>query len=270
MTCEVYEEIIAAHVDGVLTPTELQEVEHHLGSCPRCPQLFVEQSEFRAAFVAPRLLISVPMETEQRLHAALAAEAGSPVASFSFRPSWRTRFFAFFGQPRVAIGVITATVLVAVIFSRLFPSEPEPGLFPQAVASYQATIDQQQPLDYVVADPQELEMTFNLSGQLDFVTQVADLRPAGYQLRGGSISHTFNQPTAIAVYDKGKDHIVCLRRGGKLPTMSPGIETVYGHYIYTRNGYTIVYSQFRRHYCLLISRLPRDQFLHYLGLAPGA
>jgi anti-sigma factor RsiW len=268
MTCEAYEELIAAHVDGVLTSAELQEIEHHLGSCLRCPRLFAEQSEFRAAFVARRLLVSVPVETEQRLHAVLAAEAGSPVV-FSLRPSWRTRFFTFFRQPRFAIGIAATMVLVVVFLSRLFLSAPEPGLFPQAVASYQATIDQQQPLDYVVADPQELEMKLNLSGQLDFVTQVADLRPAGYQLKGGSVVHLLHQPTAIAVYDKGKDHIVCLRRGGKLPAMPPDIETAYGHYIYTRNGYTIVYSQFRRHYCLLISRLPRDQFLRHLGIEPA-
>jgi anti-sigma factor RsiW len=269
MTCEAYEELIAAHVDGVLTSTELQEVEHHLQSCPRCPQLFAEQSEFRAAFVARRLLVSVPVEMEQRLHSALAAERGSPV-SFLLRPSWRTRFFAFFRQPRFAIGVAAATVLVAVLLSRLFLSGPEPGLVPQAVASYQAAIDQQQPLDYVVADPQELEMTLNLSGQLDFVTQVSDLRPAGYQLKGGSIARILDRPTAVAVYDKGKDHIVCLRQGGKLPTMPPDVEAAYGHYVHTRNGYTIVYSQFRRHYCLMISRLPRDQFLRYLGITPEA
>lgn len=270
MTCEAYEELIAAHVDGVLTPAELQEVEHHLGSCPRCPQLFAEQSEFRAAFVARRFLVSAPVETEQRLQAALAAETGSSSTVFPLRPSWRTRVLAFFRQPRFAIGVTAATALIAVFLSRLFLAGPEPGLFPQAVASYQAALDQQQPLTYHIADPQELEMTLNLSGQLDFVTQVADLRPAGYQLRGGSVAHILNQPTAIAIYDKGNDHIVCLRRGGKLPAMPPNTARTDGHYVYTRDGYTIVYSQFRRHYCLLISRLPREQFLRYLGMAPDA
>lgn len=266
MTCEAYEEIIAAHVDGVLTPTELREVERHLQSCAQCSQLFAEQSEFHTAFTARRLLVPLPAETEERLRLALAKETEVPIPFSPTSSSLWSRLSAFFTPPRFAIGLAAASILGVLLFLRFFSNAPEPILFPQAVDSYRAVIDQQRQLDYAITDPYELEVAFNVSGRLDFVTKVADLRPAGYRLRGGSIVTLQHRLTAVAVYDKEANHIVCLRQGGKLPPLPPDIEVVHGHYVYSRDGYTVVYSQFRRFYCLMISRLPKEQFLRSFGM----
>ena len=266
MTCETYEELVAPHVDGVLAPAEVQEVEHHLQFCAQCSQLFAEQSEFRTAFTARRFLVSLPSEVEEQLRLALAKEAESAIpVSTSSSPLW-DRISAFFTLPRFAVGLAAASILVVLFLPRFFSGSSEPPLFPQAVDSYRAAIDQQQRLDYVMTEPYELEVAFNVSGQLDFATQVSDLRPVGYHLRGGSIVNLQHRSTAISVYDKGREHIVCLRQGGKLPALPPGLEVVHGHYVYSREGYTVVYSQFQRHYCLMTSRLPKEQFLRSLGV----
>jgi anti-sigma factor RsiW len=264
MTCEAYEDLVAAHVDGVLSSAETHEVTTHLASCTSCQRLFTEQSQFRHAFAARRLVVPIPPAVEQQLRQTLKAERlnGS---------TWWERLSTLFWQPRFAIGFAAAIILVAFLFPRFFPSTPEPGLFSQAVASYRRLADASAPLAYEATDPNQLAAAFNLSGQLDFVTQVTDFQPAGYQLRGGMVAKIANQPAAIAVYDrKEDDHIVCLRLGGKLPTMPPGAEFIHNHHVYTHDGYTVVYSQFRRHYCVLVSRLPRDIFLQRLGMAPGA
>jgi anti-sigma factor RsiW len=45
MNCLEYGEIIAAHVDGALSPEEEREVQSHLNQCPKCTQIFVWEIE---------------------------------------------------------------------------------------------------------------------------------------------------------------------------------------------------------------------------------
>jgi anti-sigma factor RsiW len=262
MTCEVYEDLVAAHVDGVLSATELQEAECHIASCPRCHPLFTEQKQFRTAFATRPLIFSVPHSVEQRLLQRLRAET-------SIRIPRRERLATFWWRPRPLIGVATASLLLVLLLSYFFSSKQQQPFFAQAIDSYRLLVDQQQSLTYATADPRQLGTAFNLSGQLNFVTQVANLQPAGYQLRGGRINHLFDQPTAVSVYDGTDDHVVCLRLGGKLPTMPSGAEFIHNHYVYAHDGYTVVYTQFRQHYCVFISRLSKDAFLRRLALTPG-
>lgn len=265
MTCDTYADLVAAHIDGVLHSEELQEVEHHLADCLRCQQLFTEQKQFRTVFAARRWILSVPLTVEQRLHQKLTADTASHV----HLPLWE-RLGAWLWRPRFLVGVAVTSLLIALLFPYLSPRTQPQLLFAQAVDSYRLLIDQRQPLTYAATDPRQLEAAFNLSEQLNFVTQVADLQPSGYQLRGGGVTHILSQPAAVVVYDGVDGHIVYLRLGGKLPIMPPGAEAIHSHYVYSREGYTIVYSQFNQHYCLLISRLPKDVFLHLLELSPSA
>lgn len=265
MTCDAYEDLVAAHVDGVLLAEELQEVELHLAGCPRCHQLFSEQKQFRTAFATRRLILPVPLSVEQQLQQKLTADT----AIYVRLPLWE-RFAAWLWQPRFLLGTATASLLIMLFFSYFFPAQQPQALFTQAVSSYHLFIDEQHPLTYTITDPHQLGAAFNLSGQLNFVTQVADLRPAGYQLRGGEITHLSTQPAAVAVYAGTDDHIVCLRLGGQLPAMPSGAEFIHNHYVYSQDGYTVVYTQFRRHYCLFISRLAKDTFLRRLEQTPGA
>ncbi|MBI3249152.1 MAG: hypothetical protein HYZ50_21825 [Deltaproteobacteria bacterium] len=269
MTCDAYADLVAAHVDGILTPQELQEVELHCSSCRQCHQLFVQQSGFHTAMAAHRFIVTTPAETEQRLLQALAKEqAVEPTRQTE--SSWSTWLSQTFTWPRLTLGLATASLLAILFLPQFFVSSPAPGLFLQAAHSYRTLVDRQQTLKHQISEPRELAAALNRSGQLDFVTQVADLRPAGYRLQGGSVTRILDQPAAVTVYDSGDDHILCLRLRGKLPPLSASATLVHDHYVYSQDGYTIVYSQFRQHYCLLISRLPREIFLQRLEAAPGA
>ncbi len=266
MNCETYQDLVAVHVDGVLTPAERQEAEAHLGACEQCRRLFTEEKHFHTAFAARRLIVPVPAELEQRLRLALVAERVSQRPLLQRVGEWigAARLF-----PRVAVGLAMAGLLIALLLPRLFPPAPVPDLLPQAVDYYQAAIEGRIALEYATDDPHALATAFNDSGQLDFRTHVIDFRPAGYRLRGGAIERIQDHPAALAIYEGDDDPIVCLRQGGRMRSIPPGAERLKkDHYLYTQAGHTIVLSQFPDHFCVLISLLPRETFLRHLALLP--
>jgi anti-sigma factor RsiW len=265
MNCEAYQDFVAAHIDGVLSPAERQEVESHLTSCAPCQRLFEEESRFHAAFTARRFIIAVPAEVEQRLRTALAAES-LPI------PSWRDRLSALLEQPRLAFGLAAATLLIALLLPRLFSSSSssEPTWFPQVLDSYQAATEGRLSFTYHTEDPQELEAALNRSGQLDFVTHVLDLRLAGYRIEGGQVVWVKDHPVAVVLYHGKDGPIVCLRQRGKVPPVPPGSEGKKGQYLYTHAGYTVSCMQFSGHFCTLITRLPREVFMRRLAMVPAA
>jgi hypothetical protein len=122
---------------------------------------------------------------------------------------------------------------------------------------------------YHTDDPRELEAALNRSGQLDFATHVLDLRPAGYRIEGGQIVWEKDQPSAVVLYQGEDGPIVCIRRRGKVPPMPAGSEGKTEQYLYTHAGYTVSCVQFSGHFCMLITRLPREVFLRRLAMLPA-
>jgi anti-sigma factor RsiW len=262
MNCEAYQDLVAAHVDGVLSPAERQEVEQHLTSCASCQYLFEEESRFHAVFAAHRFIVSVPAEVEQRLRGALVAES-TPM------PSWRERLSALLWQPRLAFGLAAAALMIALLWPRWFSSAPEPAWFTQILDSYHAATEGRLSFTYHTTDPQELEAAFNRSGQLDFVTHVLDLRSAGYQIAGGQVVREKDHSVAVVLYQGEDGPIVCIRRRGTAPPMPSGSEGAKEKYLYTHAGYTVSCVQFSGHFCTLITRLPREVFMRRLAMAPA-
>jgi anti-sigma factor RsiW len=213
-------------------------------------------------------VVSVPIDVERRLRQSLAAECE---ASRSF---W-ARLSVWFGSmpviPRVAIGFAAAGLFFVLLLPHLFRSTPTPEIFAQAVHYYQTVTEGPLPIEYATDDPQRLQTQLNTSGRLDFTTQVSDLRPAGYRLRGGRVVETAQQPLAVALYEEeGEEPIVCLRQRGPLPPLPQGTAGKNGHYWYTADGYTAMFTQFPDHFCIMISRQPQDIFLQRLAVTPGS
>lgn len=259
MNCEAYQDLVAAHVDGVLSSTEYEEVAHHLEACAPCRHLFAEQSRFHTAFAARRLIVPVPAESEQRLRAVLAAEGTPP-------PSFWARLSAVLSPPRMALGLAAAGLLLALLFPRLFSSTPEPTEFAVAVDYYRAVTNGQIAFDYRMNDPQKMEAAFNRSGQLDFATHVLDLRPAGYHLKGGQVVGTKDHPIALALYEGEDGPIICLRQRGTAPPMPLRSKGMKGQYLYTQAAYTSSFLQHGEHFCILISRLSPEALRRRLAM----
>lgn len=268
MTCDTYQDLVAAHVDNALTPAEAVEVQVHLHACDRCRHLFEEEMRFHAAFTARRLVISVPTDVERRLRRTLDAESEA-------RRSFWERLGAWFGAiplfPRLVFGLVMTGIFIVLLLPHVFRSAPAPDVFAHAVHYYQIVTEGVLPIEYTTEDPQGLQARFNASGRLDFTTQVSDLRPAGYRLSGGRVVEDAGHPLAVSLYEEeGEEPIVCLRQRGLLPPLPQGTTGGSGHYWYTSHGYTAMFTQFPDHFCIMISRQPREIFLQRLAMTPGS
>jgi anti-sigma factor RsiW len=264
----MYHDLVAAHVDNALTEAEVAEVREHLRTCERCRRLFEEEAHFRAAFAARQSIAPVPMDVEQRLFHALAAEGEA-------RRSFRERLGAWFGampvSPRLAFGLTVTGIILMVLLPNVFRSAPAPEVFSRAVHYYQTVTDGRLPIEYAVEDPQGLQARFNTSGRLDFTTQVSDLRPTGYHLSGGRVVENAGHPLAVALYEvRGAEPIICLRQRGTLPAVPEGTRDSHGHYWYASDGYTAMFTQFPDHFCVMISRQPEEIFRQRLAMAAGS
>lgn len=268
MTCDMYEDLVAAHVDDALTATEAMEVRAHLRACEYCRRVFEEETRFHAAFAARKLVVSVPIDVERRLRQSLEAESE---ASRSFWARLGARFGSMPLFPRLAFGLAVTGIFIVLLLPQVFRSAPAPDVFAQAVHYYQTMTEGVLSIEYPMNDPQGLQARLNTSGRLDFITHVSDLRPAGYRLRGGRVVEAAEHPLAVALYEEeGEEPIVCLRQRGPLPPLPQGTAGKNGHYWYTANGYTAMFTQFPDHFCIMISRQPEDIFLQRLTMTPGS
>jgi len=263
MTCEAYREIVAAHVDGMLNPTEQGAAEEHLRVCPRCQGLFAEESHLRTALSARSLVVPVPIAVEQRLRQALTAER-EPL------PPWWERVPTLRLQPRLIVGFATVGLLLVVLLPHLFSSFSRQDAFTLAIKEYQAATASQISFPYQTDDPQALATSLNRSGQLDFETHVFDLRAAGYRLKGGQIVNINGHPVALVLYEGEDGPIVCLRQQGIAPPMPVNAKGMNGKYLYTQAGYTFSLTQLPDHFCTLLSRMPRETFEQRLAMIPAA
>ncbi len=268
MTCDMYHDLVAAHVDDALTEAEAVEVRAHLHTCDHCCRLFEEETRFHAAFAARKLLVPVPINVERRLRQSLEAEGEA-------RRSFWARLGAWFGAmplfPRLAVGLAMAGIFIVILLPHVFRSAPAPDVFAHAVHYYQTVTEGVLPIEYTTEDPQGLQARFNTSGRLDFTTHVSDLRPAGYRLSGGRVVENAGHPLAVSLYEeKGEEPIICLRQRGLLPTLPQGTAGGNGHYWYTSHGYTAMFTQFPDHFCIMISRQPQEIFLQRLAMTPGS
>jgi len=268
MTCDMYHDLVAAHVDNALAEAEVVEVRDHLRACDHCRRLFAEETRFHAAFAARKPIVPVPIDVEQRLRRALDAEGE---VGRSFWERLGTWFGAMPVFPRLAFGLAVVGVFLVMLLPGIFRSAPAPDVFAHAVHYYQTVTEGVLPIEYTMEDPQRLQAKFNMSGRLDFSTKVSDLRPAGYRLKGGSVTTDVGQPLAVALYEgDDEESIVCLRQRGLLPPFPQGAKGGNGHYWYTSDGFTAMFTQFPDHFCIMISRQPEEIFLQRLAMATGS
>ncbi|MGE0824660.1 MAG: anti-sigma factor [Candidatus Binatia bacterium] len=260
MTCEAYHDLLAPHIDGLLIPEEQQAVDEHLQSCTSCAELFTSETRFQTGLASHQLLISLPADVEHRLLRALAAERSPTV-------SWRERFGQLFTVPRFAIGAVAISLLGLLLVTQFFSSSEQVDQFALAMQQYEAVATGQLALAHAGDSPQSIENAFNQSGRLDFVTHVLDLHELGYQLKGGQILNSHGRPTALVLYESPDGPLVCLRQRGTAPPPPPHASGTRQKYLYSQANYTMLFSQFSDHFCVLITHLPQDQFRQRFGLA---
>ena len=234
-------------------------------TCEACQRLFEEERQFRVAFATRRLIVPHPYDAEQRLFRALRD-------TIQTQPSVSERLRVWFDMTpmffRVVSGVAAAGVILALLLPSLRQPARTPAAFTHALHYYQRVIESMPAVEYHMDDPQLLQAQFNGSGRLDFTTQVSDLRPAGYRLVGGKVMSEAGHPLAVSLYEEdGKTPLVCLRQRGTLPLLPESTHDEHGHYWYSAEGYTAMFTQFPDHFCVMISHQPKDTFVRRLQMA---
>jgi anti-sigma factor RsiW len=268
MNCDTYQDLVAAHVDSALTPSEAIAAQAHVRECDDCRHLFEEERQFRVAFAARRLIVSLPTAAEQRLHQALHTTTVSQPTLRERLRAWLEATPMFF---RVSSGVAVAGILLALLLPFVQRPTPPPAAFARALHYYHEVTRTTPAVAYRTASPRQLQAQFNGSGHLDFTTQVSDLRPAGYQLVGGKVLRGDGQPLAVSVYEEDSNNpLVCLRQRGRLPELPEQAHDGHGHYWVSGDGYTAMFTQFPDHFCVMISRQSQETFMRRLQLAMSA
>jgi anti-sigma factor RsiW len=168
-------------------------------------------------------------------------------------------------------GAALAGLIIALLLPSLHHETPPPAAFIRALHYYHEVTTTTHVVEYRTESPQQLQAQFNASGHLDFMTQVSDLRPAGYQLIGGKVLNEAGHPLAVSLYEEdSKPPLVCLRQGGHLPSLPAHARDSHGHYWYSAEGYSAMFTQFPDHFCVMISRQPQEMFMRRLQLAASA
>lgn len=108
-TCEDYEELISARLDGALTDEERAALDAHLAACPRCRRTAAELAEVDAALRS--LAGAAPVDLTARVRERIDAEKVVPLRRRPHRALWGA-----------ACAAVLALVLVAGSGLSLFPS----------------------------------------------------------------------------------------------------------------------------------------------------
>jgi anti-sigma factor RsiW len=261
MHCAEYRDLVAAHVDGMLTEEERLLALAHLGECAACTRLQAAAQDFQRTFRARVGIQTTPFDVRQRLLARLDAEASAPV--------WRAR--PRFGWPRPiyrAAWVGVAAVLVAVValpFLRSPAPEPSAEVLAAVVADYRAAVAQAAPPAISTDRPEELREYYARSGGFQFAQTVMDLGPMGYQLVGGGVVHLGAKKSTMTVYRSARDVLVCHRVDYPDMQLPAGGELIGGDMFYTVGEVTIRVHREGNMVCFMASTLPREEFIKQMA-----
>lgn len=271
MTCEIYRDLIAAHVDGHLRPAEWQDVDRHLADCTHCTRLFADQKQFRQFSRSWQCEVPIPPGVEHRLRAAIAAE-NAPLQQW-----WqqvRDQVASWLRPPQAAF-VLVATAIVVLTFvlpqnqapKRPWlvaeqPTQTEQAVVEAATAYYRAVRTGELPLSYATNNPRELEKALKESERLNFSVSVLDLRLAGYELNGGIVVQISGKPAVITVYQGEEGQVLCLRQGGTMPPPPRGARQLREQeYLHAKPGQTALYKQLPGQFQVIVTGLPAETFL---------
>jgi len=258
MNCQEYREIVAAHVDDVLTPSEQEEVERHLAGCVPCLRVYAREKDFCAFMATKPLLQKVPPALGQNLRRALAE------AEKTSWWSWLQETFTF---PRLVVGLAAAGLLAFFFLPRWFEEQKNQDVLQRLTQNYMAATSPGFSLAFRTDDLKVLEAYYNQLGPLDFQAQLPDLRKRGYRLKGGTVVRAEGKVMTLTPFEGQKGYIVCHLFRGTVSLLPAGGERIGDHLVYTRGDFTIFFTQKGKEViCALVTRISREKFLRDVGV----
>ena len=258
MHCGEYNEVIAAHVDGLLAPEEEAVTTAHLATCPKCTRLLARERQFAQALHARTLVRPTPTELRERVMALIDAQDRPP--------SWAARLMPSRARAgyRIAFAGALVVLALAVLVLRQRGS-PEHDVLHEVLAHYQEAQAQSIKLDMQTDKPKVLEIYFADKGIEAPTRTVIDLHALGFKLVGGSVVPLGTATSAMMLYHGASGWLLCHRFRAADLQLPPGGEIVDDDTYYSVDGMSVCAYHDGDAICLMATALSREDLKKLLA-----
>ncbi len=242
MNCLEYGEIIAAHVDGALSPEEGIAAQSHLNKCPRCQQNFLWETEVKRSLRQRFSLIPA----RPGLRARVLDQLGE---------ASREGFMSWFSMPHRLAAVFALLLIVAVPYF-VWQHKVQEKIFTDAIAQYQKVTEG-------IVEAQEAASSLTPAARL------LDLSPWGYRVLTRQTLQVKGQEGRVFIYQgQGKEYLLAQEfdKTDISPPRNANVVRVSNRDFisYSQQGVNLIAFKEKDLLCILASTLPKEKLL---GLA---
>ncbi len=242
MNCLKYGKIIAAHVDGALSPEEGIAAQSHLNKCPRCQQNFLWETEVKRSLRQRLSLIPA----RPGLRARVLDQLGETAKE------------GFLGWHYMRHGLVAAFALLFIVAVPylVWRGKVEENIFSDAISQYQRVTQG-------IADTAQADRSQTPAARL------LDLSPWGYRVLAKQSQQVRGQEGRVFVYQgQGKEYLLAQEFDGmdfSPPSGARVIQASSREFVsYSQEGVNLIAFKEKDLLCILASTLPREKLL---GLA---
>lgn len=241
MDCQEYREIIAAHVDGVLSSEERLTVQTHLNRCSKCMQKFSWETEVKK--VLKQKLTPIPARSG--LKARLLDELGE---------KRKEGILSWLDLPHGLAAAFALLLIVAVPYL-VWRGKVQESIFTDAISQYQRVTQG-------IVDTSQV-------ATLSPAARLLDLSPWGYRVLARQSQEVRGQEGRVFVYQgQGKEYLVAQEFDEVDFSPPSGAKTIRASsrdfVSYTQGDINLVAWKEKDLLCILASTLPKEKLL---GLA---
>ena len=189
-------EQLSAFIDGELSPSEVNVVQHHLAACHPCTLRVVTATQLKAATARAAHRFTAPPDALSRLAAQLRPQEPKP-------ESQRTaRVYPF---RSIAWLAVAASLVLAVSLIGWHQLRQSNTLSAELLDQHLAALSSGAAPEVISTDRHTVKPWFQ--GKLPFSFNLPDVLPADTTLKGGDLAYLDGQPAALLLFTIHK-HVV--------------------------------------------------------------
>ena len=242
MNCLEYGEIIAAHVDGALSPEERMVVQSHLSQCPKCTQKFLWETD--AKKFLKRALLSIP--ARPGLREKILDQLGE---------TGKEGFLSWFTMPPRLAAAFALLLIVALPYL-LWQGKIQADIFTDAIAQYQKVTRG------IVKIP-------GAASSFTPTARLLDLSPWGYRILARQTLQVRGQEGRAFVYQgEAKEYLLAQELDGvdlSPPQGARAVRVSNRDFVSdSQEGVNLIAWKEKGFVCIISSTLPKEKLL---GLA---